>query len=289
MSYQERLQRLDTTLADIRQNESLMQAAANESYRDLRGRTAFEDIRQWVFPDKLLDEISGLTEKARASAPGRDDVSLDRADSLMYDALVKSEELRAYWLAVPQISWRDRWAAFARANQLNSVEFDPALLSEERLLLAALDSGRFSNATVHTNRVDQLLGTAMSKSAAEVIRKLDPRDIVFVDRSTPCPVDNEKGDTASARLAVAADPEAWYPASAKDRGETGSIVVRGRIAASNCGTAFAVLVSSGYPELDAAALKVAEESRYLAAVKAGKPVASELTFKVRFVLKEEDE
>jgi TonB family protein len=64
--------------------------------------------------------------------------------------------------------------------------------------------------------------------------------------------------------------------------------VRARIADSNCATAFAVLVSSGYPELDAAALKVAEASRYLAAVEAGKPVASELTFKVRFELEEEE-
>ena len=288
LSPQQRIERLDVTLAEIRQHDAEMKTESNEAYRDLRGRTALDDIKQWAFPDSLVDSISELTEKARASAPDWDEDSLNLAESLMCIALARSEDLRAYWMAMPQISWRARWTAFAEANHLESDEIDPALLSEEQSLLAALESGRFTDASSHTKKLDELLATALTKSSGEIIRRRNPQDIVFVDRGTPCPVDKQRGDSPSAHLAVAANPEEWYPAGAKDRGESGSIVVRARIADSNCATAFAVLVSSGYPELDAAALKVAEASRYLAAVEAGKPVASELTFKVRFELEEEE-
>jgi hypothetical protein len=172
-----------------------MKTESNEAYRDLRGRTALDDIKQWAFPDSLIDSISELTEKARASAPDWDEDSLNLAESLMCIALVRSEDLRAYWMAMPQVSWRARWTAFAEANHLESDEIDPALLSEEQSLLAALESGRFTDASSHTKKLDELLATALTKSSGEIIRRRNPQDIVFVDRGTPCPVDKQRGDS----------------------------------------------------------------------------------------------
>jgi TonB family protein len=64
------------------------------------------------------------------------------------------------------------------------------------------------------------------------------------------------------------------------------VVVRARVAATGCATGFAVMVASGYPELDAATIKVAEASRYAAAMDAaGQPIDDAVTFKVRFTLK----
>jgi len=46
-----------------------------------------------------------------------------------------------------------------------------------------------------------------------------------------------------------------------------------------------VVVSSGYPDFDQAALRVAEDSTYVAAGERGEPVEGYFTFKVRFTTK----
>jgi protein TonB len=84
-----------------------------------------------------------------------------------------------------------------------------------------------------------------------------------------------------------ADPDAFFPPASRERGEQGKIVVRVRVAANSCPTAFGVVVPSGYPDLDAAALKVAESTSYKAAVEGGKAIAAEIQFKVSFVFKDD--
>jgi len=61
-------------------------------------------------------------------------------------------------------------------------------------------------------------------------------------------------------------------------------VVRAHIAPTSCATEFAIVASSGYPELDQAALRVAEASTYSAATENGQPVEGYLTFKVKFAI-----
>ena len=109
-----------------------------------------------------------------------------------------------------------------------------------------------------------------------------PEALRFIPRTTPCP--RNEGTSPNATLATVAPPENYYPPSSKRRGEQGAIVLRAHIATDNCATEFAIVVSSGFPDLDQAALRVAEASTYLAATENGKTIEGYLTFKVRFTI-----
>ncbi len=285
LSREARIEQLDQTIKQIREVCASMKAVADKSIRDVRGLILLDYVEQWAFTPATLQEASELLAKARASAPGTDDAALDRAEELIANAYSRSSELRDYWNEVPQITWRERWSAFARANRLDPAAVDPLLSSQEKSLLDSLESGTFLVAARHSKNLDQQLDYVINGSTAEVLRNRKPADIVFAPRKTPCPAADGPGGGAKARIVESGDPDALYPADAKARGEHGPIVVRARIAANSCATGFALMVSSGYPALDAAAIAVAEASRYQAAFEGGKPVASELTFKVRFDLK----
>jgi TonB family protein len=71
------------------------------------------------------------------------------------------------------------------------------------------------------------------------------------------------------------------------REEQGDIVLRTHISDTGCAVDVAIVVYSGYPELDAAALRWFETGRFLPQQLDGKAVKKELTFKVRFKLRDE--
>jgi TonB family protein len=280
----QRIENLDETIRKLREAFDLQRTTDAKATRDLRGLTLLQYIEQWAFSAATMQELSEQLTKSRA-APETDAAALDRADDLISVAAARTTELQEYWAGVPQISWRDRWSAFARANRLDPATVDPLLSSQEKTLLESLDTGSFFVARRHSENLEDSLDIVIDRSGADVLKNRKATDIVFVPRKTPCPAADGSTGSARARIVESADPDALYPADAKERGEHGVIVVRARIAANSCASGHAVMVSSGYPQLDAAAIAVAEATRYQAAVVNGKPVAGDLTFKVRFNLK----
>jgi TonB family protein len=277
----DRIARLDEALSGLRQiSES---PVWKEAVRDLRGRVELQDQQQWAFPPDVTNAIGALVEQARG--PEGSDDALDQAEAAMTQAATRSEEIHQYWEVASHTPSRKRWTAFAAANGLAPAPVDQTLLPQEKLLLAALEAGTFPLAARHAQTLEQLVGDAINTASAEVLRAGRSEDIRYVARTTPCPGDAGAQGQGAARLTEPANPDSWYPADAKRRGESGAIILRARVAASSCGTAFGVIVSSGFPELDAAAIKVAEASRYAASVENGKPVDGELTFKVRFEIR----
>ena len=87
----------------------------------------------------------------------------------------------------------------------------------------------------------------------------------------------------------AADPDRFYPPGAKRREEQGSPVVQACVGPNGrLLRAPVVAETSGYPELDEAAIKVAQNSRYTAATEGGTALdESCIKFKVKFVIKNE--
>jgi len=282
-THEQRVEQLAQAITEIGNVLDAMRKGAAKSTHDLRGLTRLDDLEKWSFTPAMLKEVNELLGKARASAT--DDAALDRAAELISGAVNGSDALRDYWDVVPQIPWRARWTAFAQANRLDPAVIDAAVTSQEMSLLESLESGTFFLAARHSQNLDQLLDSAISAAGADISRTRKTADLVFVPRKSPCPATVDSVGGPKARIAESGDPDALYPADAKERGEHGAIVVRARIAANGCASGFAKVVSSGYPQLDDAAIAVAEASRYLAAVEKGKPVASELSFKVRFDLK----
>lgn len=79
-------------------------------------------------------------------------------------------------------------------------------------------------------------------------------------------------------------PQPTYPASSRRTGEAGVVVLAIRIGAQGCVLAKTVLVSTGFPALDEAALDWIETVEFLPAELDGKAVDSDMKFGVTFNL-----
>ncbi len=92
-----------------------------------------------------------------------------------------------------------------------------------------------------------------------------------------------------AKMKSAADPDQYYPPGAKRREEQGSPVVQACVGPNGRLLRDPVVAeTSGYPELDLAAVRVAKASRYTAATENGAGLAEScVKFKVKFVIKSE--
>lgn len=90
----------------------------------------------------------------------------------------------------------------------------------------------------------------------------------------------------SAKLGPAADPELFYPPASKRRLEQGAPIVQACVGADGRLLGDPVVIeSSGFADLDHAAIEVARNSRYTAATEAGEVLKKScLKFKVKFVL-----
>jgi TonB family protein len=89
-----------------------------------------------------------------------------------------------------------------------------------------------------------------------------------------------------ANMTSGANPVEFYPPASRRRAEQGTPIVEACVGPS--GELLRdpeVIVSSGFPELDAAAIKVAKASRYSAGTEDGVPLPKScLKFKVKFVI-----
>jgi protein TonB len=103
----------------------------------------------------------------------------------------------------------------------------------------------------------------------------------------PPPVPRAAGTPA--KMKSTADPDQFYPPGAKRREEQGSPVVQACVGASGKLVREPVVTeTSGFPELDGAAVKVAKANRYLPGTDGGQPMAEScVKFKVKFVIKAE--
>lgn len=268
---------LDQTLISL-------ELMAKRPQRDVRDRTEFDDFAQWAYNDDVRSRVKTLLESARAKDASDPDTSLAEAETLLDGASARASEISKYWDQRDAVFWRDRWKAFAETNGLPPDVTDPEIVSREQVVLGHLSKGEFAAATAASSEVETRLKAAIRAATSELMKKKSDADMQYLARSTPCP--GTDGPRANASLTQAASPVQYYPPASRRRDEQGDVVVRARVAATGCATAFAVMVGSGYPELDTAAIRVAEASRYAAAMDAsGQPVDASVTFKVKFTIK----
>jgi len=106
----------------------------------------------------------------------------------------------------------------------------------------------------------------------------------------PAPPPPPRVAGAPARMKSAADPDQYYPPGAKRREEQGSPVVQACVGPNGRLLRDPVVTeTSGYPELDGAAVRVAKASRYTPATENGAGLdESCIKFKVKFVIKSDN-
>ena len=105
----------------------------------------------------------------------------------------------------------------------------------------------------------------------------------------PAPPPPPRVAGAPARMKSAVDPDQFYPPGAKRREEQGSPVVQACVGPNGRLVREPVITeTSGFPELDGAAVKVAKANRYTPASEGGTALPEScVKFKVKFVIKAE--
>jgi protein TonB len=105
----------------------------------------------------------------------------------------------------------------------------------------------------------------------------------------PAPPPPPRVAGSPAKMKSAVDPDQFYPPGAKRREEQGSPVVQACVGPNGRLVREPVVTeTSGFPELDGAAVKVAKANRYTPAMEAGTALPEScVKFKVKFVIKAE--
>jgi len=105
----------------------------------------------------------------------------------------------------------------------------------------------------------------------------------------PAPPPPPRVAGSAAKMKSAANPDEFYPPGAKRREEQGSPVVQACVGANGRLVREPVVTeTSGFPELDGAAVKVAKANRYTPATEGGTALPEScVKFKVKFVIKAE--
>jgi protein TonB len=105
----------------------------------------------------------------------------------------------------------------------------------------------------------------------------------------PAPPPPPRAAGSPARMKSAVDPDQFYPPGAKRREEQGSPVVQACVGPNGRLVREPVVTeTSGFPELDGAAVKVAKANRYTPASEGGTALPEScVKFKVKFVIKAE--
>jgi TonB family protein len=265
---------------DLMQDAHKLLRITARTPRDSRGRNKIEDLEQWAYTAELDGHVTALLKSARAADEVQASTDLDEAARLVNGASRRAMEIAGYWQRSSTVLWRERWKSFATLNALPPEPSDPSLLEAERSMHALLNTGDFARAAGAGAIVEEKLQTAIRKATTVLAQSRADADLKYVPRTTPCPTPDVARPKAA--MTQGAIPDDYYPAGAKQRDEQGEIVVRTHVNAAGCASEFALVVSSGYPDLDHGAIQVAEASRYAAAKDGETPVDGYVTFKVRF-------
>jgi protein TonB len=278
---------LEADVAKAQKSIADASAKVSKDETDFRGRTFASDVEQWALTPEMLAELETIKSRARAAkSPAEVETAIGLARARLNEDLERVKAIVGYWVySRPAPIWHAQWSQFHDSNDVATPAADPLLESIEGRMKASLDAGDFNAASAAGRELVPVLISALNREAAHILRLAKKPE--FVSRRSPCPrgVAPEAGQKKP-QLIDSRPVNDFYPPSAIARGETGSLVLRARVDSEGCAKAFALVVRSAVPSLDAAALEWLETARYSPATRGGRAVEAEHTFKVKFVLDE---
>jgi TonB family protein len=277
----------DTELASMQSDLNQVYAKASAGERDFRGRTFQEDVSEWVFDSKTREKIASIQQRA-INAKGAEEAKaiLQEARDLSHAEALEAAAISGYWNQhLPAPYWRRYWASVFEANALPLEEPDSLLVSIEERMKTALDKGDFKQAGSDADELTAVLTESLNQASSRIL-KARGSSAHFAPRKTGCVRGAAPDPTRrTPKIMRAESIETFYPAEAISRGETGAVVLRTRVDRAGCGKQVAVVVHSGVASLDAAALRWFESAQFAPAMSGGRIVEAELTFKVKFELR----
>jgi TonB family protein len=254
--------------------------------KDMRGKTIADDIEQWIFTPETEAKIHDLVGRASRADGDSGNRLLDEAQSLIAAERWRASHIDQYWASTPTPYWRRYWQAFFEDNGFPVEEPDARLVEAEKPVTAALERGDFVEARSKLPALANAYFIALNDVGNRIytLHKNNPPPPEL--RKSPCKPDIVPArGTAPARVLRGDDIDSIYPRRAKDRSEQGSVILQLRILANGCATSAILLMRSGIPELDAAALQWYETAQFAPSTRDGVPYESDYRFKMKFVIR----
>lgn len=280
------LELFDADLKAAQDGVAVQKKRLAEGNKDFRGRTVHQDLDEWVLAESTRGQIAKLRDDAARADSVPDAVGvLYRARELVNRDRTRSQKIEEYWsTTLPAPFWRRYWDGVFQANGVPPEEPDSMLASLAKDLQKSLDAGDFETATHDAPMLIPVLHESLDRAAARILKVKPPVD-VYSPRKTAClpgaPPDRNRRHP---KLNRAESLESYYPSSALERGEAGTVVLRTKVDRKGCATDVAIVVKSGVPALDEAALKWFESAQFAPAWMDGKTIDDALTFKMKFVI-----
>jgi TonB family protein len=297
------------------QDWDLKQAALRESAwqgysltaalgRDARGRTAGEDLGEWVMTDDVIGRLQQIRDEAERHYRSGDEKAM-RTALKSGEAILQEQQTRLllvsyYWQQKVLLDrHRDLWMAWEKRapeaisarsrDRIQTLEASMARDFSPNLPLDAL-TARIDTLKRAYNEERIKLAAATSSVLVAAGGELDGRS-----RSTPCAEaaaldqkhlhDGTQATTdRPVRAATTPPPDQFYPQGARRYEITGRVTLLLSIDANGCMKRAQILRSSGAPELDDAAIDMSEQATYFAAEHHGQPVESSVERVINFEL-----
>jgi TonB family protein len=296
------LQNWDREQLELRESVWDLYAGTASFGKDARGRTLSEDLGEWVMTPETCAKLKAARSQAEQQLKSGDEsatqATLEGVQGIVAEQKERVALISLYWsqqalLARHRALWQT-WLGSAPAD----------LISPSKIRINALENSLLHDyspekPTPELGLEIEALKLAYNEerlklaAAASTQGSAAGRILLSRDRDIPCPgvlshAPGAPGPSNSPPAIVAAsNTEEFYPSEASKNRISGKIILELTIAADGCMKHAAVAGSSGAPELDDAAIDVAERSTYSPARSAGQPITG--SFKVAFDFKLADD
>jgi TonB family protein len=266
-------------LEALRQGIWRLYSATALAGKDERGRTIEDDLRETVLPEPVQNRLRELLTQAGTTppAPGEGDPSPGLAESrrILAEQARNLNFIVSYWSRrIILHHHRDLYLHLAGQLPQPASSAGQARLQSLTAALVACMGGDFDEARL--TQAFMALASAYNEErqtlAGLVDQDHDARQLPRHGRrrrsACPAPAQATSG-TNRPKLAHLVSPIEFFPTDERRDSVEGKVTLRALIDKTGCVTAAEVVRSSGSPELDDAALDLAEAISYLPAEKEG--------------------
>jgi TonB family protein len=265
-------------------------AAKSKDAVDFRGRTAAQDIADWVSAADTKQRLDGFLATSE-----NDETARRNAATILVDQIRRMRLIDAYWKSWPMLKReRDLWDQWAQLVTPQSVATDSIQRVKDREAGFAKTYVPTADPAVLDADLQSLLKLynherlSLAKEANAKLATMNGR-LPSRTRQSPCPAASpaDSTDTRPTRpVAVTSQPSVadYYPDDVRRSESSGRVLLKLTIDEAGCAKKFDVLESTGDPLLDDAALRFAEAMRFKPAFADGKPAQTSVRLPVMFSL-----
>jgi TonB family protein len=284
----ERLTEWDQGYARLRRDIWNLQRANAMFGRDFRGRTLSDDLRDFALTQQTethfkVQRTLTETQLAKGNTQQATESLLDLYRQLRneLESLDRIGEHRMRHRRVAQ--QRTLWQQLA--NAVTNYQAPEAIGRLEQQAVEQLNTGQFEktsrttySALLHeyTNERERLFKSGTSLKGAA-------NQLLIYERRSPCTT-TANTNTGKPVPDVASKAKLHYPDSARRAEEEGTVYVQLLASWNGCALRYGIQLSSGWPDLDDAALNWIETIAFVPAAKDGNAVDTWITMPVTFQL-----